>query len=92
MAENTQPLADDAPELLAAPFAPCTLEPEPDWPRTLPQFIRPGDLLGFNQATGRMTTSWRHAILSGAPILASDPRETFWPARTTNDSMESIRR
>ena len=39
---------------------------------------------------GAPAPSWRHAILSGAPILASDPRETFWPARTTNDSIQPM--
>ena len=72
--EHTHTLADDAPELLAAPWAPCTLEPEPDWSRTLPQFIRPGDLRGFNQTTGRMTT-WppRYAMCSYFASLENLP-------------------
>jgi hypothetical protein len=52
-----QPLADDAPELLNAPWKPCELEAQPDWPSVLPQGVKPGQVLAFDAATGR-PQSW----------------------------------
>jgi hypothetical protein len=52
-----QTLADDAPELLNAPWKPCELEAQPDWPSVLPQGVKPGQVLAFDAATGR-PQSW----------------------------------
>lgn len=46
-------LADDAPELLRAPWAECPLDPQPNWGAVLPPGVRPHDLLGFDRTTGR---------------------------------------
>lgn len=46
-------LADDAPELLRAPWAECPLDPQPDWTRVFPDGVRPQDVLGFERTTGR---------------------------------------
>ena len=42
------PLPDDAPELLAAPWQPCTLQPPPaDWSAALPDGTAPSEVFGF---------------------------------------------
>jgi len=46
-------LADDAPELLRAPWAECPLDPQPDWGSVFPVGVRPQDVLGFDRTTGR---------------------------------------
>ncbi len=50
--EDSQPLADDDPELLHGPWLPCQLFPPPDWNAVLPANTRPHDILGFNRDTG----------------------------------------
>ena len=46
-------LVDDAPELLAGPWRPCTILPPPDWNEVLPEGTRPNQLLGFDKMTGQ---------------------------------------
>ncbi|MFZ9825076.1 MAG: hypothetical protein ACO3E9_14835 [Gemmataceae bacterium] len=46
---ETKPLADDAPELIEAPWKPCELQPEPDWKEILPKGAKPAHMLGFDQ-------------------------------------------
>jgi DMSO/TMAO reductase YedYZ molybdopterin-dependent catalytic subunit len=46
-------LADDAPELLNAPWLPCELEPQPDWTSIFPKGVKPEKVLGFNKTTGK---------------------------------------
>ena len=46
---ETKPLAEDAPELLEAPWKPCELQPEPDWKEILPKGAKPAQMLGFDQ-------------------------------------------
>lgn len=50
---NPEPLADDADELLTAPWQPCQLESQPDWNRVLPNSINPKHLLGFDPQRGQ---------------------------------------
>ena len=52
-----KPLADDAPEMLSAPWQPCQLEAQPDWRSALPSGVKPQQVLGFDKATGK-PTSW----------------------------------
>ncbi|HEX4613293.1 MAG TPA: molybdopterin-dependent oxidoreductase, partial [Urbifossiella sp.] len=51
--ETSPSLADDAPDLLRAPWAECPLDPQPDWGRAFPVGVRPHDVLGFDRTTGR---------------------------------------
>jgi DMSO/TMAO reductase YedYZ molybdopterin-dependent catalytic subunit len=62
-------LADDAPELLRAPWVECPLDAQPDWGRALPDGVRPQDVLGFDRVTGR-PQSWplRYSV---APFTAT---------------------
>lgn len=50
-------LADDAPELLVAPWRPCELEPQPVWSNVLPKGVQPRNVLGFDKTTGK-PSSW----------------------------------
>lgn len=52
-----KPLADDAPELLAAPWKPCELEAQPDWNSILPQGVNPRHVLAFDPQSGK-PLSW----------------------------------
>ncbi len=54
--DKQEKLADDAPEILQAEWTPCELEPQPDWSRILHAAVRPQQLLGFDQATGKLLT------------------------------------
>lgn len=47
-----QPLADDAPELLNAPWKPCELEAQPDWSAVLPMGVNPRQVLAFDPQKG----------------------------------------
>lgn len=47
-----QPLADDAEELLNAPWQPCELEAQPDWTSVLPKGIDPRRVLAFDPKQG----------------------------------------
>jgi DMSO/TMAO reductase YedYZ molybdopterin-dependent catalytic subunit len=49
---DATPLADDDPELLAAPWERCRLFPPPAWNAVLPQGTSTRDLLGFDPDTG----------------------------------------
>jgi DMSO/TMAO reductase YedYZ molybdopterin-dependent catalytic subunit len=65
-------LADDAEELLNAPWQPCELEAQPDWTRVLPKGIDPRRVLAFDPQQGA-PLSWPprygmcsyHATLKG---------------------------
>ncbi|MCB1237350.1 MAG: molybdopterin-dependent oxidoreductase [Verrucomicrobiae bacterium] len=46
------PLADDAPELLGAPWQPCELEEQPDWQTMLPDGVDPRRVLAFDSRRG----------------------------------------
>lgn len=50
-------LADDDPELLAAPWKKCEILPPPKWKEVLPAGVKSNDLLGFDKATGH-PNSW----------------------------------
>ncbi len=52
-----KPLADDAPEMVNAPWQPCELEAQPDWRVALPQGVKPHQVLGFDTITGK-PMSW----------------------------------
>ncbi|MBX7209020.1 MAG: molybdopterin-dependent oxidoreductase [Verrucomicrobiaceae bacterium] len=51
-----KPLADDADELLNAPWQPCELEAEPDWKNVLPKGIDPKQVLAFDPQRGQPLT------------------------------------
>lgn len=51
-----QPLADDAEELLNAPWQTCQLETQPEWNKVLPSTINPSRLLGFDSQRGQPLT------------------------------------
>ena len=51
------PLADDAPELLEAPWVECRLQDPPDWSTVLPDGVKTRDVLGFDKTTGE-PLSW----------------------------------
>ena len=51
-----QPLADDAEELLNAPWQPCELEAQPDWKSVLPKSIDPKQVLAFDPQRGQPLT------------------------------------
>lgn len=51
-----QPLADDADELLNAPWKPCELETQPDWKSLLPKGINPKQILAFDPQHGQPLT------------------------------------
>lgn len=51
-----QPLADDADELLNAPWQPCELETQPDWKSVLPKSIDPKQVLAFDPQRGQPLT------------------------------------
>ncbi len=74
LTEDSPPLADDAPELLRAPWKPAELFPPPDWDSLLPEGISRRRILGFSDTTGE-PLSWPlrygmaawHAVLEGLP-------------------------
>lgn len=51
-----QPLADDAEELLNAPWQPCELEAQPDWKSVLAKGIDPRRVLAFDAKQGAPLT------------------------------------
>ncbi len=51
-----EPVADDAPELLSAPWQPAALEPQPVWREVLPRSVSPERLLGFDRSSGKPAT------------------------------------
>ncbi len=55
--EGSQPLNDDDPELLNAPWERCELFPQPAWSAVLPSDTSTSDLLGFDATTGE-PRSW----------------------------------
>lgn len=56
MEGEPQPLADDAEELLNAPWKPCELEAQPDWKSVLPKGIDPHRVLAFDAKQGTPLT------------------------------------
>jgi len=64
------PLADDAPELLSAPWTPAELEPQPLWTDVLPPGVQPQQVLGFDRKSGR-PAAWppRYGMCSYTAIL-----------------------
>lgn len=65
VAADAAPLADDDPELLAAPWQPCRLFPPPDWNTVLPAGTTTRDVLGFDATTGE-PRSWPTRFGMGA--------------------------
>ncbi len=63
-------LADDAPEVLSGPWTPCELEAQPDWNSILPSGMKPQNVLGFNQTTGK-PNAWppRYGMCSFTAVL-----------------------
>jgi hypothetical protein len=54
--EKIDLLTDDAPELLRGPWLACKVLPPPDWKTVLPAGVSPGDILGFDKASGQPLT------------------------------------
>ena len=48
-------LTETSPELLQAPWKPCSIEPPPDWDITLPEGVSTREVLGFDPRTGNPT-------------------------------------
>ena len=51
-----EPLSEDDPEFLGAPWKPCHIYPQPDWSSVLPEGTLPKDILGFDPTTGTPAT------------------------------------
>ncbi|MDA0345881.1 MAG: molybdopterin-dependent oxidoreductase [Verrucomicrobia bacterium] len=51
-----EPLDDDDPEFVSAPWKPCHIYPQPDWSVELPNGISTKNILGFDPKTGEPKT------------------------------------
>lgn len=71
-------LPDNDPELLSAPWQPCTLQAPPmDWEASLPNGISPEQVFGYDASTGTMPWPFRYGYVGWSATISGLPKGEY---------------